>query len=227
MLKTLVDNETGIMLAADIVEGKAIDDQKEFVQEMGATAAVTLRITRPYWGQGRILVADAWFGSYKLAYALLEKGWYSVMNVKNNTKHFPKKKLIAACPDRGDASHMKVTVEGKHTVYGSCHRDKAPMALVHTTGTSLPGPERQRNWSKYLNGRMVFRKYTLAQPQVHSIYRDKFSAVDIHNKWTFGPQSLQYPFKTRSWQMRFWFALAAISETNAFLAHNKLRSFND
>ena len=47
-----------------------------------------------------------------------------------------------------------------------------------------------------------------------------FSGVDIFNKHTFGPKSLQVPFVTKNWKLRFFFALFAMCETNAFLAHS-------
>ena len=64
------------------------------------------------------------------------------MNVKTTHKGFPKSQLIAAVPKRGDTAHMKIELGGDgFTIYGSAQCDRQPMALVHTTGTSLPGPE--------------------------------------------------------------------------------------
>ena len=96
LVKTLVDSDSGILMNAEISEGAEIDRKKEFTDQYGATTATTLRLCKPWWGSGRTLVGDAWFGSYKCAYQLLERGVFSVMNVKNNSKRFPKKELQAA-----------------------------------------------------------------------------------------------------------------------------------
>lgn len=224
MMKTVVCAESGICVAAELCEGAEVDGKKEFVKEYGSTAATTLRIVKEYFGSGRVVVADAWFGSYKLAYALRDRGIFSVMNVKNNTKRFVKRELLAECPERGNQSTKQCRVEGGWTVYGTCHMDKAPMTLVHTCGLSLPGPPRFRNWAKFKDGKMVRRQYKLEQPHVHSIYRGNFSGVDIYNKYCFGPRSLQMPYKTNCWQVRFWFACFSMCVTNAFHAHNRFRS---
>ena len=67
------------------------------------------------------------------------------MNVKTAYKGFPKSQLIAAVPKKGDTAHMEIELGGDGcTIDGSAHYDRQPMALVHTTGTSLPGPEHTR-----------------------------------------------------------------------------------
>ena len=108
-------------------------------------------------------------------------------------------------------------------VYGSIHIDKAPMTLVHTTGTMTPGAPRYRNWCKYVEGKMVRRRYQLQQPQVHGLYRAHFSAVDRWNRHTFGPTSLQHALTTKDWRLRFFLALFSACVTNAFLAGNAHR----
>ena len=81
--KTLCDGSTGIIINAELVEGKETDRQKEFVNEYGHCTAVTLRMTKPYWGSGRVLIGDSFFGSFKAAVLLKQRGIYMVGNVKN------------------------------------------------------------------------------------------------------------------------------------------------
>ena len=97
--------------------------------------------------------------------------------------------------------------------------DKVPMSLVHTAGTSLPGKERSRLFCKYIDGQKYRKKYILKQPNVHAIYRRNYSTVDVYNKLTFGPRSLQKPFQVKDWKVRFFFATLAMCETNTFLAY--------
>ena len=101
-------------------------------------------MTAPYHGSGRYLVADAWFGQFKCAYALRKLGLFSIMNVKNNHKRFPKHLILDHLSKRDDRMHMSVQVENGFEVYASGHMDVQPMVLVHTTGTSLEGSKRDR-----------------------------------------------------------------------------------
>jgi hypothetical protein len=55
------------------------------------------------------------------------------------------------------------------------------------------------------------------------MYRANFSAVDVYNKLTFGPRSLQKPFYHRDWRIRFWLACLAMCETNAYMVNSYYR----
>ena len=123
MLKTVVDGDSHILLSAEIQEGAAYTKDKQYFKEFGATTAVTLRMMQEWFGSGRIVVVDAWFGSFKMAYAMMDNGLYVVANVKNNTKRFPKEIIKEVLHTRGDVKHMKVQVEGGHTIYASGHCD--------------------------------------------------------------------------------------------------------
>ena len=50
MMKTLVCTVSGIMLRAEIAEGKELMNQKEYVKQWGQTTATTLRVLTPYFG---------------------------------------------------------------------------------------------------------------------------------------------------------------------------------
>jgi hypothetical protein len=94
MLKTIVDGDTGIMLGAEIDEGKDAMRKKKFRDPWGHTTATTLRLAEPFFGKKKILIADAWFGGLRCSYALMKLGGTrSVMNVKTNTKGYPKSLL--------------------------------------------------------------------------------------------------------------------------------------
>lgn len=45
LLKSVCDATTGIMLHAELVEGKGVDDLKPWFKEYGATTATTLRVS--------------------------------------------------------------------------------------------------------------------------------------------------------------------------------------
>jgi hypothetical protein len=193
MFKTVCDVDTGMLISMELVEGAEVDAKKEFREEWGATTACTLRLVKDWFGSGRVVIGDAWFGSYKTCVALLQRGLYAVMNLKNNSALFPKALMKTKATVRGDVHHVKVKIPGQQApneVYGSIHKDVQPMTLVHTTGMSVPGPVRVRKWRKFKDGRILRNTYTLDQPEVHSIYRGKFSTVDVFNKLALGPNSV-------------------------------------
>ena len=190
MLKTLVDTSSGVLLNAELME--AADDMrdKEYVKEWGQTTATTLRLTSPYQGKGKVLIIDSWFGSTRTAYSLKHlQGTYTIANVKQNSRGFPKKELLESCPERGDTASMSVQLEDV-TMWASCHRDKQPMSLIHTCDTMLRGAPRFRTFLKYSKGKVTRRKFTLEQPSVHARYRSTFWAVDRYNKLALGPDSV-------------------------------------
>ena len=92
-IKYMVDHTSGIMLCADLLEGKGIDNKKEFVAEYGMATATTLHLVAPYFGSARVVIADNWFGSCKCAVALRQRGLFSLVNVKTGHKKFPRDKI--------------------------------------------------------------------------------------------------------------------------------------
>ena len=104
-------------------------------------------------------------------------------------------------------------------MYASAHRDIQPMILVHTCYSSNPGEERTRHWRGIVNGEFVRKTYKLQQPQVHQVYRESFSRVDVFNKLALGPGSVQDSYQTRSWTFKFFLCCVSMAETNAFLAY--------
>lgn len=89
MLKTLVCGESCIMVHMELCEGKEIDRKKKYTTEFGATTGTTLRLLEPYFYEGRIVIGDAWFGSFKTAVQLKIHGTDCVMNVKLAKAKFP------------------------------------------------------------------------------------------------------------------------------------------
>jgi hypothetical protein len=86
MLKTILDGASRVILGWDFTKVKEIDQQKRWCTECGADTSTTLRLTQPWHGTNKILLGDSWFESLKCCIALLERGLYSVMNVKTAHK---------------------------------------------------------------------------------------------------------------------------------------------
>lgn len=103
MLKSMVCSDSGIMLRAEISEGKDIMRTKEYVKEWGQTTATVLRIVKPYFGEGYIIIGDGWFGSVRCAYILRKHGTFCIMNVKTSNAGYPNKAdFLHKMEKRGD-----------------------------------------------------------------------------------------------------------------------------
>ena len=57
--KALACGETGIILKLVIMEGKEANRRKDFSQEYGEGTAVTLRLTKEYYGTERVVYAGS------------------------------------------------------------------------------------------------------------------------------------------------------------------------
>jgi hypothetical protein len=64
-----------------------------FVKEVNKSSAWCLGLCQPWFNSWRTLVADAAFGQVRMVVAMLEKGIYTLCNVKQCHKLFPKKYL--------------------------------------------------------------------------------------------------------------------------------------
>ena len=135
------------------------------------------------------MVADAWFGSYKVAFLLRQRDLFVIMNVKTAHKRFPKDLLKSMVKERGDTHFVSVEVEGVK-IWGGIHMDTQPLCLVFTTGTCHPGERAQRTWRGIVDGKRVTKHYELPQPDVHGKYRALFNRVDLFNKVALGPSSI-------------------------------------
>ena len=100
-IKAVCDARTKIVVQMEINEGKEIMHSKEFFHEHGASIATTLRLLKPFFGSGKTLVADSWFGSVRNAVELMQKGIYSIMVVKTAHKFYPEELKALHLSERG------------------------------------------------------------------------------------------------------------------------------
>ena len=111
--KILVDGTTGIVLAAEVMEGKSLMAGKEYVAVYGATTACVLRLTKLHWNSRRRVLGDSWFSSVRCASALHIRGLHFTGVVKTAYQRFPlaylKQELVDA--KRGKTIVCQTTVE--------------------------------------------------------------------------------------------------------------------
>jgi len=105
-------------------------------------------------------------------------------------------------------------------IYAAGHKDKQPLVLCASCGTSLQGAESQAQ-DQAGAGELRKSRYTLDQPQMHAMYRGKFNVVDLFNKASGQPGTLQDTWRTKKVHKRLFAASISWIETNASLAFAK------
>ena len=110
-------------------------------------------------------------------------------------------------------------------MFASGHFDKGPMILVHTAGSSMPGPSRKRvhRWYDRDAKRVKSVVLELMQPDTHARYRVSFWAVDRFNRMAFGPEGVHRTVRVKGWHRRFFLALLSATILNAYMAYNKVQ----
>jgi hypothetical protein len=182
MWRSLCCAVTCVMVSGEFVEEVDVQAGKEGATLYGKTAATTFHVTRLYHDKSRrILIGDAWFGSLRTAHLMRQAGLFSIFNVKNGSKGFPKKGLLAAVTEEGKLVRKKrayatvdIDVSGHmQTFLAAIHVDKQPMALVGTTGGSaeaLAVSRRRRHWDSATHN-VINWVGTLQQPRIHQLYQ--------------------------------------------------------
>ena len=91
-LKAIACGQSGVILQLEPQEGKAMMRTKEYSADYNAGTAILLRLTKPFAGTGRFVVADSAFSSVQTLKALiiLFGLWFMGM-VKTAHALFPKK----------------------------------------------------------------------------------------------------------------------------------------
>ena len=187
--------------------------------------------------QGRVLIADSWFGSVPCAKALFSKGIFSVMNVKTAHKGFPKSEMMAVVGEIKGASEdararrrarrgkkiaftMKTAVGGKElTLLAAGHNKKVPLLLIATHGTMLPAQAHVKKWrTPTADGGEKWHKLVTPQTYVHKLYRENMNAVDVHNKLRQGVCAMADIWKTKNWVERHFAELLGFLEVNMYLS---------
>ena len=220
MFKTLCDSKTGVLMHAEKVDGAERDRLKKWYREFKATTACTLRLTEPWHGTRRVVIADSWFGSCRTAEELWEVGLYSIMSVKTGTKGFPKDVIKKRVQKRDDLHCLtvKTRMNGGEEVpfYAVGHFDKAPLHLIATCGSTKQAEDTVRDRRYFTEGAVERERYVLKQPEITALYRQNFPAVDKFNRTAVGPGSVVDVWGTKSQETRFFAATLSFAETNAY-----------
>lgn len=213
--KTLADADSNIMIRIELNEGKDLMSRKKWQAELGAGTATILRLTEPWHGTGRIIVADSWFASVKTALELEKRGLFFIGIVKTATKQFPMKILKEKCPEQRGATIVSQTTINDVNLISCGWRDKKIHTFVGSCSTTLDGiPAKKMRTNE--NG----QKYTLEVPRIKIIeeYFQGAPSIDVHNHLRQSGLALEEVWHTQNWKHRLYASLLGIIETNAYLA---------
>jgi hypothetical protein len=97
------------------------------------------------------------------------------------------------------SSSFKISIGQEWTVLAAGDKDKQPMTLLGTTGTSNMGEAMQRAYIAFkADGTFEVLKFVLEQWPIHSIFR-RNNAIDMHNSKRQGPTCFEDTWKTKRW----------------------------
>ena len=205
-----------------------IQRTKQYAGEMPPTRATTLRLCAPWFGTGRTVIGDSWFGSVANALELHKNGLHSILMVKTGHSNFPRSLLESSLDQELGSCASAVLADSSEREIGARllavrWLDRKPKTMISTASTTAQGVPRVKR-----SGRVIPR------PQVVQEYFEHCSAVDIFNHVRHGGSSIMRSLvfkgnahKTQAWLRKVFFSSLDFAETNSFLAWKKFGSDPD
>jgi len=182
-------------------------------------------LMKPYFGSGRVCLGDSWFGSVKTCCALLERGVYSVLNVKTAHRGYPKaalQRFLAGEPNQPGPTvciPREASMRGTRTkIESTAHRGPTgvPLCLVSSRFATQP-----RGTMKYMVKHPSDTTHLLAKQipvdETMLMYKSKYSIVDQHNRLRTGSVAFRDVWKTHDFRIREFSELIGLAEVNTFL----------
>ena len=190
----VADNETKIIINLEMVEGKERDRKKELVSEFGVATACTLRLTAPWKGTGRVVVADSWFAGVRTAEELYRRnGLYFIGMVKTGHKNFPRKLLWNKRGNmRGDLAAASCTTKDGIRLLAVNQNDFRHSQIIATCGTTLASKPRKARFSTTMP--------LVPRCDVTSHYYTRYPAVDLSNKSRQGSGCINQLWRSNKWE---------------------------
>ncbi|EPB91415.1 hypothetical protein HMPREF1544_01737 [Mucor circinelloides 1006PhL] len=193
---------------------------KRFIKDSDLTATIK-RLVKPWFGSGRTVIADSWFGSPDMTAMLSDLGLYSIMQVTKR-RYWPRGMPVTDIVEQLESAHgshytMKKN-SGSGTMFVCSYRDRRVKAFISSCGTtSRLGGQRTSVSSGSL-------EVAVSRPNVVNEYETHKSSVDAANNLRDNKISYHDIISTERWEMRFFGFFLGICEANAFSAY---RVFNE
>jgi Transposase IS4 len=214
----------GILFRLELVEGKDAPPEKpapEF-NDKGKTVGLLLRLTRPIWGAGRVLILDSGFCVLQALVELKKHGVFASAVIKKR-RYWPKHingediKEWFETKVIGEADAIPGLLDGvAFHVYGTKDANFTSL-FMSTYGTLEKSGRKVKKFGKVNNQMQRFEyEYTEVFAN-HYKYR---GIIDTHNALRHKPISIEETWATKSWPNRVFAFLLAVSEVNMFQAAN-------
>ena len=232
-LKSIACAQSGIILGLEIVEGKEVDSTKKYA-DLGFGTAVTLRLSEPYRGFKRVIVADSAFSSVKTAVELYKHGFYFMGAIKTAHTKFPAKYLQKwfndkdlTNPQRERGSFIALKSQfyfnsSEVDMYAIGWQDKKLKAIVSNCGTTFPGKPSVRLRSKLVqeDGQLneISQKYYIPRPEVVETFFNNCNTINVHDHLRQGLLKLDISWQTKTWWHRVFATLFGMCVTDAYCA---------
>lgn len=198
--KTLHCSKTRIMFGAEFEKGKAVMPKLDHgpsgrttggLKQHPHTVAVQLRAVAPFVGSGRVLVGDAWFGTWDAAMALMKAGMHTVLKMKGKSALFPYKELETFTPKGiGNSVVYQAKVKGKlipvYAMGVMAGQGRVNMFLT-TNGTSHLVDRKEFTVIDDVTHKVVHLSYP--RNSVDQTFSAGQPGCDVHNKlrqWSLG-----------------------------------------
>ena len=213
---------SNVLFQVELVEGK--DEPRERGQkqfdDLGKTVGLLLRLTKPLWSAGKVVVLDSGFCVLKGIVELKKKGVFAAALIKKRRywpKHIDGDAIARKFCGReiGDTLAWKGRLDGVDFHVFCMKEPDYVMSLMSSYGTcGRHGDDKNR---EYTQNRRKRRK-TFKYPEVvHNHYQYRH-VVDDHNARRHSPISLEATWGTSWWPNRVFAFLLAVTEVNVHLA---------
>ena len=214
-----------LMFGIELVEGKdrPINRPADPTNATGGTAGLLLRLCKPLFNTGKVVVLDSGFCVLKALITLKEMGVYAHAVIKKR-RYWPKyvkgDEMDAHMADKevGDVDIMQGKLSGIKYIYLLMKEPGFIMKLMSTYGDNqiAGNQENTRRFYKDSTGTTIRRefKYTTVFAN-HFNYRH---AVDDHNNLRHSTPAFEETWITHRWPIRVFSFILAVTEVNAYLA---------
>lgn len=220
---TIACGVSGILYQLELVEGKDEPTERPNPEYslLGKTVGLLLRLTKPLWATGKVVVLDSGFCVLQGLIELKKRGVYAAALIKKR-RYWPKyidgARIKAHFDDKeiGDVDALKGTLdEVPFHVFGMKEEDYILM-LMSTYGTcNRMGEEKFRTVGRDK------RRISFQYPEVVHNHYQRRGAVDSHNARRMAPIAIEETWSTLRWPNRVFAYLLATSEVNANLGESE------
>jgi len=227
--KDNADATTGIIVRLEICEGKERMKQKEWagVEGISAGAAMCMRLCKPWFGTGRMLVADSYFASVNTLVNLKKHGIYFTGLVKTAYTGYPKAWCKAvAMGERGDtktATAVKDGVEMIAHVWNDPGKVGKPRkALISACGTTIEAPAVERPRKRKNPDTGLWEDWTRKVKRTALVkhYFDHAGVIDHANRLRMDGGRMERTVETKKWDRRVFSSFLSVVICNAYMGYS-------